>query len=83
MNEFELTIEQPGIYGGQCAEFCGLAHGDMFFTVNALPADEYDAWVAEQAVTPGAQVRDVEPADEAAEEPVDEPTTDETSEETA
>ena len=36
VNEFELTIEKPGIYGGQCAEFCGLAHGDMFFSVNAM-----------------------------------------------
>ena len=23
-NEFEFTVEQPGTYGGQCAEFCGL-----------------------------------------------------------
>jgi cytochrome c oxidase subunit II len=46
VNEFEVTIEQPGIYGGQCAEFCGLAHADMFFTVRAVPGDEYDAWVA-------------------------------------
>lgn len=45
-NEFEVTIEQPGIYGGQCAEFCGLAHSDMFFTVRAVEADEYEAWVA-------------------------------------
>ena len=56
VNEFALTIEQPGIYGGQCAEFCGLAHGDMYFTVNALPADEYHAWVAEQ--TGGAVTAD-------------------------
>ena len=47
VNEFELTIEKPGVYGGQCAEFCGLAHGDMYFSVNAIAADEYDAWVAE------------------------------------
>jgi len=48
VNEFEITVEQPGVYGGQCAEFCGLAHGDMFFTVNAVSPDDYDAWVAEE-----------------------------------
>jgi cytochrome c oxidase subunit 2 len=52
VNEFEITIEQPGVYGGQCAEFCGLAHGDMFFSVNAVSADEYDAWVAERSGAP-------------------------------
>jgi cytochrome c oxidase subunit 2 len=56
VNEFEITIEQPGVYGGQCAEFCGLAHGDMFFSVNAVAADEYDAWVAEQAGEPSGGV---------------------------
>ena len=61
VNEFEINIEKPGVYGGQCAEFCGLAHGDMFFSVRAVEQDEYEAWVAEQtgggeaaAVTEGA-----------------------------
>ncbi len=48
INEFELTIEEPGVYGGQCAEFCGLNHGRMFFTIRAVEQAEYDAWVAEQ-----------------------------------
>ena len=54
VNEFEITIEQPGIYGGQCAEFCGLAHGDMFFTVRAVERAEYDAWVAAETETANA-----------------------------
>jgi cytochrome c oxidase subunit 2 len=48
-NEFEVTIEEPGRYGGQCAEFCGLNHGQMFFTIRAVEPAEYDAWLAEQA----------------------------------
>jgi cytochrome c oxidase subunit II len=44
-NELEFTVERPGTYGGQCAEFCGLSHGDMYFTVRAVPRAEYDAWV--------------------------------------
>lgn len=47
-NQFEVTIEEPGVYGGQCAEFCGLAHGDMFFSIRAVEQGEYDAWVIEQ-----------------------------------
>jgi cytochrome c oxidase subunit 2 len=48
VNEFEVTIEKPGVYGGQCAEFCGLAHGDMFFSVRVVEPDEYEDWVTEQ-----------------------------------
>jgi cytochrome c oxidase subunit 2 len=47
-NEFEVTIEKAGRYGGQCAEFCGLNHGQMFFNIRAVEPDEYDAWLAEQ-----------------------------------
>jgi cytochrome c oxidase subunit II len=47
-NEFDLVVEQPGTYTGQCAEFCGLLHYEMFFTVEAMSRAEYDAWVVEQ-----------------------------------
>lgn len=69
VNEFEVTIEQPGVYGGQCAEFCGLAHSDMFFTVNAVTADEFDEWMAEQtggAVASTASESDKEATEESA-----------------
>ena len=45
-NEFEVTIDEPGRYGGQCAEFCGLNHGQMFFTIRAVEPAEYEAWLA-------------------------------------
>ncbi|HEY7598850.1 MAG TPA: cytochrome c oxidase subunit II [Candidatus Limnocylindrales bacterium] len=44
-NEFEMVVEQPGTYTGQCAEFCGLSHYEMFFTVQAMSRADYDAWV--------------------------------------
>jgi cytochrome c oxidase subunit 2 len=47
-NEFEVTVEEPGTYGGQCAEFCGLQHANMFFTVRAVSRAEFDAWVTQQ-----------------------------------
>ena len=48
VNEFEVTIEEPGTYGGQCAEFCGIGHADMFFTVRALARPDFDTWVTQQ-----------------------------------
>jgi cytochrome c oxidase subunit 2 len=40
---------RPGTYRGQCAEFCGIQHAVMLATVEILPADEFDAWLEEQA----------------------------------
>jgi cytochrome c oxidase subunit 2 len=33
--EFDLTFAKPGRYVGRCAEFCGLQHAGMGFTVEA------------------------------------------------
>ena len=40
----QLEADEPGVYRGQCTEFCGLSHGYMRMRVVALPADEYAAW---------------------------------------
>jgi cytochrome c oxidase subunit 2 len=48
VNEFEITVDEPGTYGGQCAEFCGLGHADMFFSVRAVIRADFDAWVTQQ-----------------------------------
>ena len=45
-NEFDLMIEEPGAYGGQCAEFCGVFHDRMTLTVRALTRPDYEAWLA-------------------------------------
>jgi cytochrome c oxidase subunit II len=45
-NEFAFTVDEAGRYGGQCAEFCGIYHSKMPFTVVAVPRPEYDAWIA-------------------------------------
>jgi cytochrome c oxidase subunit II len=45
-NEFDVIVEKEGTYGGQCAEFCGLSHADMYFTVRAVSRPEYDSWLA-------------------------------------
>ncbi len=45
-NTLWFLAEDPGMYYGQCAEFCGTAHAQMRFRVHALEEDEYLAWVA-------------------------------------
>jgi cytochrome c oxidase subunit 2 len=45
---FEITIEEPGTYGGQCAEFCGTFHARMPFTIEAVPRAEFEAWLDTQ-----------------------------------
>ncbi len=48
-NRISLTIEQQGTYAGQCAEFCGLLHSDMRFSIRAVPPAEFDTWLTGQA----------------------------------
>lgn len=37
--------DELGTYSAQCAEFCGLNHGEMRFIVKVVPQSEYDAYV--------------------------------------
>lgn len=50
-NEIDIEVTQPGQWVGRCAEYCGLDHWKMDFDVRAIPADEFDAWLADQAGT--------------------------------
>jgi cytochrome c oxidase subunit 2 len=43
-NVLTLTADRPGIYHGQCAQFCGLQHAHMAMLVIAQPASVFDAW---------------------------------------
>ncbi len=44
-NRFDFRVEQPGLYRGECAEFCGLDHAAMNFRIRALSPDRFDAWL--------------------------------------
>ena len=44
-NGMWFLAEDPGMYYGQCAEFCGTAHAQMKFRVHVLEDAEYEAWV--------------------------------------
>jgi cytochrome c oxidase subunit 2 len=39
---------KPGIYAGQCTEFCGLSHSYMRMEAVVLTRADYDKWVANQ-----------------------------------
>lgn len=47
-NVFWIQADEPGVYRGQCGEYCGTQHANMAFHVVALPPEEFDAWLAER-----------------------------------
>jgi cytochrome c oxidase subunit 2 len=61
-----LQADQPGVYRGQCGEFCGAQHAHMALYVVAQERPAFDAWMraqladaaapAEQAALRGEQV---------------------------
>jgi len=51
-NHLQLTINKQGTYTGQCAEFCGLLHDQMLFSIRAVSASDFSAWLASQRSSP-------------------------------
>jgi cytochrome c oxidase subunit 2 len=47
-NALIVEAEEPGVYRGECAEYCGVQHAHMRFVVVAQPPEEYEAWAARQ-----------------------------------
>jgi cytochrome c oxidase subunit 2 len=43
-----IQADRPGVFRGQCAEFCGHQHARMAFTVIAEPMDRFKQWIAQQ-----------------------------------
>jgi len=52
INETWLQADRPGLYRGQCGEFCGLEHAGMGFDVIAETPDDYLAWRRHQLEAP-------------------------------
>ena len=44
-NVMWLEARRPGVYRGQCAEFCGVQHAHMAFVVVADSPDRFAAWL--------------------------------------
>jgi cytochrome c oxidase subunit II len=47
-NTMTIQADEPGVYEGQCAEYCGHSHANMRLRVVAQTSTEFEAWVAEQ-----------------------------------
>jgi cytochrome c oxidase subunit 2 len=43
---FDLVFPQGQALSGHCAQFCGLKHSDMVFTVDAMAPADFRAWAA-------------------------------------
>jgi cytochrome c oxidase subunit 2 len=52
-NRLEVIVEEAGTYTGRCAEFCGLLHDSMDFTIEAMESDDFEAWLSEQGNSDG------------------------------
>jgi cytochrome c oxidase subunit 2 len=47
-NVIQILATHPGVYYGQCSEYCGAQHAHMGFTVVAESPDQFQAWLAAQ-----------------------------------
>ena len=50
-----FEAEKPGLYEGQCAEYCGAQHALMYASVRAVPQAEYDRWIGGPGAGQGEQ----------------------------
>ena len=48
LNEFDITVNKPGVYRAQCSQLCGLYHSLMLFHVVAMPPAAFQAWLSSQ-----------------------------------
>lgn len=44
-NRMAFEASEEGIFWGQCAEYCGLAHAKMSLYVVALKPDDFESWI--------------------------------------
>ena len=51
INTMWLEADKPGVYRGQCAEYCGLQHARMALWIVAEPQEQFNAWRQSQTQT--------------------------------
>jgi cytochrome c oxidase subunit 2 len=49
VNRYRFAAERPGVYRGQCAEYCGAQHALMAFYIVALESQAFEDWYATEA----------------------------------
>jgi cytochrome c oxidase subunit 2 len=60
-NTIKTTITETGEYQGYCAEYCGVGHSNMYFTVVVVSQDEYQSFLESQQGGSSASVEVDEP----------------------
>ena len=55
-NETWFNVDRPGVYTGNCTEFCGVQHGAMTAQVDALDPAEFVDWVVDPSPPDGEQI---------------------------
>jgi cytochrome c oxidase subunit 2 len=45
---WKVEASEPGVYKGQCTEYCGLSHANMRMLVRALDPADYERWFENQ-----------------------------------
>jgi cytochrome c oxidase subunit II len=58
-NHMWLEADRPGIYRGQCSEYCGLEHAQMALRVVADKPADFAAWLHDQATDASPPLTDV------------------------
>lgn len=58
VHKLTMEADKPGVYWGQCAEFCGLSHANMRMRVRALSEADWKVWVASQKEPAAAPATD-------------------------
>jgi cytochrome c oxidase subunit 2 len=48
VNSMWFQTDQPGLYAGQCYEYCGTQHANMLIRVVVDSPDDFDAWLANE-----------------------------------
>jgi len=48
-NRLSFRTSEPGLYVGQCAEFCGTEHAKMLLRVIAEPPESFKSWLDHEA----------------------------------
>ena len=57
IHPLRMEADHPGIYAGQCTEFCGLSHARMRMDAVGLTSADFGTWVANQ-LKPAAKPTD-------------------------
>lgn len=60
-NIMSIQADQPGMYFGECTEFCGDSHAYMRFKVIAVPDDQFAVWLGGMKQGPSSEAASLVP----------------------